>query len=266
MREFGIEEQTRVCYPVNGLAYASDAFLARLGSDVRAVEFVFKEAVGGDAPAGFDNSAFTKQKGVGAASDSDEWEDSTGYYLRNAWGTVYRKPKDNPLYYDIVQCPLENTDYNSENDQKLWFPLPPKKVDPAVIEQAKAFQQEGYPVFFTGVYANGFLQTGPTVFGFQQWYMMLLAEEGRCRAFFDRLLERKLEFWETVTGAFGDTLDIVSESDDLGAQTGPFVDPLVVRRLIKPYYRELFGYIHKLTKAKLFMHSCGSVSEFIRTL
>jgi uroporphyrinogen decarboxylase len=264
--EFGMKEEIRVCYPINGLAYASDAFLNMLGSDVRAVEFVFKEAVGGDAPVGFDNSAFTKRHGVGAASDSDEWEDASGYYLRNAWGTVYKKPKNNPLYYDIVQFPLENTDQDDEIDQKLWFPLPPNKVDPAAVEQAKAFQQAGYPVFFTGVYANGFLQTGPTVFGFQQWYMMLLEEENRCRAFLDRLLERKLMFWKIVTDAFGDSLDIVSESDDLGVQTGPFVDPSVIRRLMKPYYKELFGHIHKLTKAKLFMHSCGSVSEFIPDL
>jgi uroporphyrinogen decarboxylase len=79
-------------------------------------------------------------------------------------------------------------------------------------------------------------------------------------------LERKIEYWDKVLGVLGTSLDIVCEMDDLGEQRGPFISPEMFRRLIKPYYKELFPYIKRKSGAKLFMHSCGSIAKLIPDL
>jgi uroporphyrinogen decarboxylase len=64
--------------------------------------------------------------------------------------------------------------------------------------------------------------------------------------------------------ALGPYLDIVCVADDLGTQTGPQLSVQMFRRIVKPYMSKLYAHMKgKMGDAKLFLHSCGSVYEFI---
>jgi len=52
-------------------------------------------------------------------------------------------------------------------------------------------------------------------------------------------------------------------ADDYGMQTGLQISPEMYRNYFKPRHKEVWGHIHNLTDAKLYLHSCGAISELI---
>ena len=239
LEHFGIEEKVICCNKPAQIALASEAFLRKIESDVRA--------------------PFPLQK----KSPAEEWEDADGFFLRDIWGTVLRMPKKDGHYYDIVSSPLAGS---IDNEGTTYdFPAVPE-IAPEAVAQAKSYQEAGFPVAIPEQFGNGFLQNGPKVYGYEDWMMMLALDDKRADEFMEKLLEGKKIYWDRVAAAFGGSIDVVCELDDLGTQTGPFIDPAMLRKKIKPYYKKLFDHIHKITKAKVYMHSCGSVVKMIPDL
>ncbi|MGE4283160.1 MAG: uroporphyrinogen decarboxylase family protein [Clostridia bacterium] len=233
------ESNVRLSNKTAQLAFASDELLEELEVDIR-------------APYPYMTKAPNK-----------EWEDETSYFLKNDWGTVWRMPKEKGHYYDMIEFPLLGKEAESDKDY-VWPDIP--KLKKEAVEEAKRYKEAGYAVIFPDHLGNGFLQTGPTVYGFDQWLMMLALEKKRVEAFLDKLLEMKMKYWDGVLEEFGDTIDIICESDDLGTQSGPFISPQMYREIVKPRQKELFQYLKRKTKAKIFLHSCGSIVKLIPDL
>jgi len=236
---FGMQEDVRCCHKTAQLAHISETFMKKLECDVRA--------------------PFPLQKNI----PMKEWEDKDSFFLLDSWGTLLRMPKKGGHYYDMVSAPLAGS-MDKEEGKCVFPPVP--EIEPEAVTQAQAYQEAGYPVVIREQYGNGFLQNAPKVYGYEDWMMMLALDDKRAYEYMDNLLEGKMRYWDNVVAAFGDTIDIVCELDDLGTQNGPFIDPAMLKKKIKPYYRKLFDYIHKITKAKVYMHSCGSVVKVIPDL
>ena len=64
----------------------------------------------------------------------------------------------------------------------------------------------------------------------------------------------------------GPNLDVVMVAEDLGSQDGPLISPEMYRRMVKPAQKRIWQFIKSRTNAKLFLHSCGSVRQFIPDL
>ena len=60
-------------------------------------------------------------------------------------------------------------------------------------------------------------------------------------------------------------IDIVHCAEDLGSQLAPFISVESFNELFLRYFEEIFGLAHKY-RAKVMMHSCGSVYSFIPQL
>lgn len=191
------------------------------------------------------------------------WEDETNRYMVNEFGTTFRMPK-NGLYYDMIDQPLKGSFDEADDDAYVWPTMP--VIDQSSVEQARQYQKDGYPTIFTYPYNDGFLQFGPKVYGYDHWLMLLSVEPERVDKIQQKLLEKKMEYWDTVLGAFGDAIDIVCESDDFGTQKGTFISHTMFREQILPRTRELYDYIHSKTKAKVFLHCCGSIAPFLGDL
>ena len=96
--------------------------------------------------------------------------------------------------------------------------------------------------------------------------MDLVAEPAKVEALLDALMERHLAALEKVCRAVGDVADIVRFGDDLGTNGGPFMSPQTYRQLFKPRHTMLCAYVHKHTKMKTFLHSCGSIRALLPDL
>lgn len=96
--------------------------------------------------------------------------------------------------------------------------------------------------------------------------MDLLADHENLTKMLDRLMELHMAGLEKKIRAVGDLVDVIRFGDDLGMTSGPFMDLDVFRKFFKPRYRELCDYVKQNSNMKIFLHSCGSIRQFIPDL
>jgi uroporphyrinogen-III decarboxylase len=97
-----------------------------------------------------------------------------------------------------------------------------------------------------------------------EWMMMLLTEKETCHEMMNRSVEASIKYLKLLHQAVGDRCFAWGiASDDSGTQRGEFIKPSLWAEMIKPHYRELCDWIHKNTRWKTFLHSCGSVYHLI---
>ena len=96
--------------------------------------------------------------------------------------------------------------------------------------------------------------------------MDLAAEPAQVEKLLDALMERHLAVLAKACSAVGDVADIIRFGDDLGTNNGPFMSPKTYRQLFKPRHTILCDYVHKHSRMKTFLHSCGSIRALLPDL
>lgn len=97
-----------------------------------------------------------------------------------------------------------------------------------------------------------------------EWYMVTASNPDYVKAVFEKQCAIGLQNLAQLIDIFGDLVQVaVITGTDFGTQRGPFINPAAYRELYKPYHFRVNDLIHKRTKWKTFIHSCGSVYEFI---
>ncbi len=85
--------------------------------------------------------------------------------------------------------------------------------------------------------------------------------------FADRLLEKLAEIviadLRLYLQAVGSYLEVIGFGDDFGVQGGLQISPAMFRERIKPHLARIYAAAHAGSRAKVFLHSCGSVVELI---
>jgi uroporphyrinogen decarboxylase len=94
----------------------------------------------------------------------------------------------------------------------------------------------------------------------------LAAEPEKVEALLDALMQRHLAALEKVCRAVGDIADICRFGDDLGTNGGPFMSPAMYRRFFQPRHAQLCAYVHRHSRMKTFLHSCGSIHALMPDL
>ncbi len=94
----------------------------------------------------------------------------------------------------------------------------------------------------------------------------LMTDPDEVELLMDQLLERHLKTLENVCKYLGDVVDILRFGDDLGMDTGPFMQPSIYRKIFKPRHAILNDYVHKHSNMKTFLHSCGSIYKVMPDL
>jgi len=106
----------------------------------------------------------------------------------------------------------------------------------------------------------------PQICGFEKWLMDMKLNPEFFFALSDKLLELGLAFNKEFFKAVGDYIDVAVVYDDMGTQENLFMSVKDYRKFIKPYTKQIIEEIKKYTKAKILMHSCGSIYEIIPDL
>ena len=97
-----------------------------------------------------------------------------------------------------------------------------------------------------------------------EWMMMLLTEKETCHEMMARSVEASIKCLKLLHQAVGDRCFAWGiASDDSGTQRGEFIKPSLWAEMLKPHYRKLCDWIHKNTRWKTFLHSCGSIYHLI---
>jgi len=100
--------------------------------------------------------------------------------------------------------------------------------------------------------------------GVQEWYMATVTDRDYVLRVFEHQCECALKTIEKLATAVGNRVQVAFVSGtDFGTQNGQFCSTQTYRELYKPFHKAVNDQIHKLTKWKTFIHSCGSVVPFI---
>jgi uroporphyrinogen decarboxylase len=181
------------------------------------------------------------------------------------WGTTYRMPPGG-YYYDIHEVPLADAESDEDLKRYRW----PNPTDPARIaglpEQIKATYHTGEKVVVMCGAMPGLWDHSPYLFGFEQALANLATNQPLMEALAERILEWQVAYWDMVLGQVGDYVDIVTLSEDLGAQNGLLMAPTTFRRIYKPRLRRLIEAIKKKSRVRVYLHSCGSIYRLIPDL
>jgi len=100
--------------------------------------------------------------------------------------------------------------------------------------------------------------------GVQEWYMATVTNRDYVMKVFEHQCACALKSIERLAAAIGDRVQVVFVSGtDFGTQTGQFCSVPTYRELYQPFHQAVNDQIHRLTKWKTFIHSCGAVRPFI---
>ena len=98
----------------------------------------------------------------------------------------------------------------------------------------------------------------------EEWYISTVTRRDHVYKIFERQCEIGIRNLEKIFAAVGNRVTAVFVSGtDFGQQNGPFISLKSYQDLFKPFHREVNSWIHKNTKWKCFIHSCGSVRALL---
>ena len=192
-------------------------------------------------------------------------EDAGEYWVyHDEWGITHHRPKENGLYFSVVKPPLPHTDLTVANiSNHPWPDVGNPSRLAGLRQQAEQYRSAGYAVVLKDAFA-GIFEFAQRIVGMENLLMMMITSEKVSCALFDKLLELKLDYWQTALAELGDLVDVVTYADDYGTQTSQIISPDMFRRLIKPRVKILFEAFAKLAPhAKRFFHSDGNVRPLI---
>ena len=181
--------------------------------------------------------------------------------LFDEWGIGWRK-KANGLYYEPFYFPLREAK-SVEDLKKHKWPDPPKERFTYWREWAERLFEETDFALVGDVIGLGIFETAWALQGLDRFMINLCRHLPLVEALLDKVLEIKIQQYETYLDAIGPYIDVIDLSDDMGTQNGPLISPSLYRKLIKPRHKALIEAIKRKTQAKVFLHSCGAIYEFI---
>lgn len=170
-----------------------------------------------------------------------------------------------PLYNEFydVYSPLKDETAETVRDSKWW----PDAEDPGRVrglrDSVKKLYEETDYVLKLETPTPGLMETTQRMRGLERWFIDLVSDEKFVNNFLDKVVEVQKSFYSVALKEIGDLIQVVEMADDFGMQTGLQISPDIYRRYFKERHREVWTHIHNLTDAKLYLHSCGAISELI---
>ena len=245
LKHFGMHEEIRFLDPVQQIVIPSEPILQRFHADVRYVVAHGPESFGGGIELN-DRGGRT-------------WHD-----LRDEFGVVWSMPDDQMLYMDISHHPLANASLAEIES----YPFP-DGADATrftgVREHALALRQKTSYALSSGICGVTYEMCW-YLRGMEQWFIDMKENPALCEALINRTSQYWVDWMTLFLNEVGDLLDVVMIGDDLTGQYGPLFSPEEYRHLVRPRQQKVIDVIKKLSKAKIWYHTCGDCSVFIPDL
>jgi uroporphyrinogen decarboxylase len=187
--------------------------------------------------------------------------DYESYY--DQWGAKLSRPKAGGHYFDYVESPIKESTL-AALERYSWPDPDDLSRYEGLRERARAIR-EGTPYALVGTcgWGGDILARPQWIRGYAESMLDLAANPDFAEAFLERLTDIAVRGWEHFLDEVGEYLDVAIFGDDLGVQDGPMISPAMYRRLVKPRHARIVETIKARTKAKVLLHSCGAVGEFI---
>lgn len=182
--------------------------------------------------------------------------------LRDDAGNITAKMPKDGYYFDGVYHPLESINTIEELEKHNFYsPIDEDTLNNLHKRAKNLYENTNYALMLNGT--GGIYEWAQGLRGWGQFMMDLAGNPEFAGALLDKLVEANIQRLKQVLPAVEGYVQIVQTGDDLGIQTGPQLSPKLYREIVKPRHKWLYQYLREHTDAYIFIHTCGSVYEFI---
>ena len=199
------------------------------------------------------------------------------WVVRSKTGNVTARMPDGCLYFEQVCYPFAEKDdldaMESAMDEVMWvnMPCPPGPLadGPLGFERLSGNAQKlrrSTDRAIVGLFGGSLFENGQNIYRNDNFFLLLAGEPERAHEFLDRLVEIHLRDLKRFLDAVGDNIDVIGFGDDFGMQTGSQISPEMYRRFFKPRHKLMWDYVKRVSKAKIMLHSCGSIRALLPDL
>ncbi len=269
-KHLGIDTPTRVFDVVQQLALVDNSIGESFGVDAIDLNTIFMDDLGW----------YPVKLGDGSDGEFPQWFKPEAavdgsFYLLNHKKEVMSKMASGGACFDQTLFPWENgyPNHMSEIGEAFrsinWTAHSHTKyinIDNAELRKRTRRLRESTDKAIVMSGGAKLLELGFFLRRMDNMLMDLLADHENLSRLLDKLMEMHLAGLEKKIGAVGDLVDVIRFGDDLGMTSGPFMDLGVFRKFFKPRYKELCDYVKQHSDMKIFLHSCGSIRQFIPDL
>ena len=169
-------------------------------------------------------------------------------------------------YASIIEYPLQ-TAALEDLDSYDW-------PDPREMFDYSGIRGQALQLYHDGDYAIvGSMGSPGNIFeqswylrGMTEFFMDLVDNKDFAHALMSKITKIRKQNADYFLREVGEYLDVFQLADDLAMQNGPYMSPDLYREMIKPYQIELFEFVKSLTSAKIYYHSCGSITRLLDDL
>lgn len=266
---------TRIYDVVQQVVYPEQEILDLFGVDVIDIGRVFNEK---------DGDWYDTTLADGSIAQYPKWfrptlQPNGSYLVFDKEGTQIAKMPVGATFFDQTYFPYED-DYpdNYDNLDKdmnkiLWQALVHSPWDHAsepnfyedLRKRVLQLRQNTDKALMITCGCNLF-EWGTFLRRIDNFLMDIYSDEDAVKELLEQLMVRHLATLEKVCDAVGDIVDILRFGDDLGMDTGMFMSREKYQTIFKPHHTALNEYVHKHSKMKTFLHSCGSIYPIIGDL
>jgi uroporphyrinogen decarboxylase len=192
--------------------------------------------------------------------------------VTDLYGCRWQMNAGKDIYFNQVSSSLEIYDTLSDSLHHLPRIDWEKYIEKLRLSLNQQVTKTGNFALIADRNTAGLTENSLRIRGYEKWYMDIMLDPSGVEGLFEIIIEDKLRYWDAIidwaieTGN-SDKIQIISECDDLGSQTGTILDPVLLRKMIIPRFKAIFTHVKKrLPHVKTFMHSCGAIREIIPDL
>lgn len=188
--------------------------------------------------------------------------------IKDRKGHIIAKMPKNSYYFDSIYHPLKKINTIQELKKQdlrstMWSmaPVDEKALGDLHKRVKTLYETTDYALMLNG--AGGIYEWAQDLRGWDVFMMDLASNPKFAGYLLDILVEENIKRLEKILPVVGGYVQIIQVGDDLGLQDGPQLSPELYRKIVKPRHKKLYQYAKKYSSAYLFLHTCGSVYEFI---
>lgn len=267
-RRLGIDTPTKVQDTMQILAEIEPEVLSALHVDVVPLDCPLAAWAAMPAGQGVQRPLFDGTEVSFAPTPRIVEEPGGDWVLVNAAGQPYARMPKGGYYFDYIQKTMSGVAIDPDKFR------PPATVSDEEMEAVARRARELYDNTDKAILGWGaginllglsFLMADNITQGsLDEWLCMLMTEKQAANDMMSRYVDAAIARTKLFHQAIGDRVFAWGlASDDAGTQRAPLIRPELFEEMIKPHYKRWCGWIHKNTPWKTFLHSCGSIYEYI---
>ena len=188
------------------------------------------------------------------------YKDSEGNII-DEWGVgrKYVGEYDMLTYFPLANAEIDDID-------KYKWPIPEDfgRID-GIREKAEYWYNEtDYSITATTAVSGIIFELGQFLRGTEQFLVDLYLNKKFAKKLINKITEISMEIYKYYVTPIAEYIDWIEFTEDFGMQDRPFISRKVFEEFFKNPHKILFENIKKVApRAKIFLHTCGSVRELI---